>query len=48
MEYPKKITKRYENGQQPQIIIRGSGNPSNITIKEYKLIKQYGNMYVYK
>jgi hypothetical protein len=47
MEYPKKFTRTYEE-EKPVIIIRASGEPGTIKVKEYRLIKQIGKMGVYK
>jgi hypothetical protein len=47
MEYPKKFTRIYED-EKPVVIIRASGEPGQVKIKEYRLIKEVGKMGVYK
>lgn len=47
MEYPKKFNKSFP-GEKPVIIIRASGEPGTIKVKEYRLIKEVGKMGVYK
>lgn len=48
MEYPKKISCFYDKGQRPDIIIRGSGELPSVKIAEYRLVKEKGNLCVYK
>ena len=47
MEYPKKFTKTYK-GEKPVKIIRASGEAGTIKLKEYRFIKEVGEMGVYK
>ena len=48
MEFPKKISKHYKEGEHPEKIIRCCGEIPCIKIMEYVLVKSTGNLFVYK
>lgn len=49
MEFPKKISRNNPKDETPpDILIRGSGEPGNIKIVEYVILKLLGSIVMYK
>lgn len=49
MEFPKKFSRSYKEGELPvDIIIRGCGELPTIKIVEYVIVKPTGTMVIYK
>jgi hypothetical protein len=48
IEFPNKISKHYDKGQEPDIIIRVTGNHPAIKRVEYRKVRTIGNLSRYK
>jgi len=48
MEFLKKFSRTYPEGAEPMKIIKGCGNPPNIKIVEYSMVKRVGDLVIYR
>jgi hypothetical protein len=48
MEFPKKFSRSYPEGEEPAKIIKGSGYHPSVKIVEYTMVRRVGSTVVYK